>query len=81
MTTNYILEDIYMTYPTVIPLKAKVEDCCIKIWWSGKWRGIVYYQGKNRIPSVAKIKEAIRRFALNTGLPVTQQYEITSWEV
>jgi hypothetical protein len=79
--TNHILEDIYMTYPTVIPLTAKVEDCCIKIKWLGKWRGVVYYQGKNRTPGVAKIKEAIHRFALNTGLPATQRYEIKTWEV
>ena len=70
-----------MEYPKVIPLKAKIEDCCIKIWWLGKWRGIVYYQGKNRTPGVAKIKEAIRRFALNTGLGPNQKYKIVSWEV
>lgn len=70
-----------MTYPTVIPLKAKVEDCCIKIWWSGKWRPTCYYQGKNRTPSAVKQKEALKRFALNTGLPVTQKYEIKTWEV
>lgn len=70
-----------MSYPTVIPLKAKVEDCCIKIWWLDKWRSVCYYQGKNRIPGAAKIKAALKTFSLNTGLPATQQYEIKTWEV
>jgi hypothetical protein len=69
-----------MNYPTIIPLKARIVGTVVEIFWM-KWRPIGYYQLKNRIPSKTKQKEFIQRIALNTGLPVSQQYEITSWEV
>lgn len=70
-----------MTYPTYIPVKAKVEDTTIWIWWSMKWRPIAYYMRKGTIPGAAKQKEVLRRLALNTGLGPNQKYKIVSWEV
>ena len=70
-----------MTYPTIIPLKAKIENHIVSFWWDGKWRTIGYYHLTNRIPSKAFQNARIAAFALNTGLPVTQKYEIKTWEV
>jgi hypothetical protein len=77
---KHILEDI-MNVPKIIPLKAKIVDHVVSFWWDSKWRTIGYYHLTNRIPSKAFQEARIAEFALNTGLPVTQQYEITSWEV
>jgi hypothetical protein len=70
-----------MNTSKVIPLKAKIEDHVVFIWWHSKWRPVGYYHLTDRVPSKAFQDARIAEFAQNTGLPVTQQYEITSWEV
>lgn len=45
---------------------AKIESKGIYFFWSGKWRGVRYYQG-NGIPSQKIQQEAIRTFLSNVG--------------
>lgn len=68
-----------MTYPQNIPLKARVSEKTIQIWWSGKWRTVRYYQGKGT-PSTKIQKQALTTFKLAAGLAVTQECTL-NWEV
>lgn len=62
-----------------LPLKARVQDKAIQIYWLGKWRPLRYWARKILPKNKAILEEVLRIFRLNAGMDAGQPIQLT-WE-
>jgi hypothetical protein len=59
-----------------LPLKARVQDKAICIFWLDKWRPLRYW-GRNTLPkNKAIIEDVLRIFRLNAGMDAGQPIQL-----
>ena len=69
-----------MQYPSVVPVKVKVEDTGLYVWWLGKWRPVCYYNPRRKWNEKWVKAQVLRTLRYNVPLPVEVDIEIKKEE-
>lgn len=65
-----------MSYPSIIPVKVKIEGRGLYVWWAGKWRPMCYYAHNRKWNEKWVKTEVLRTLRCNVPLPVEVDIEI-----
>ena len=69
-----------MSYPSIIPVKVKIEDRGLYVWWAGKWRPVCFYAHNRKWNEEWVKAQVLRALRYNVPLPVEVDIEIKKEE-